>query len=234
MPALLADFGGFFAILFLLISFIGWIINMINAQNPPPAPNRGPQRRPRARDSKVQNEIEQFLQEAMGNKQRGRQEEVPADEIEVVEAAPPRRQAPRRKPRPVVSGQRPVERSVIDPATSSPERSRPGTGMATRLAPAELGSGLSAHVQDHMRERVTQETSQHLPAAVSQTVGQHLGEFAAAARDTRTATAARPLFGAVATLSDATGLIGELRKPAGVRKAIVLQEILARPRALRK
>ena len=31
-----------------------------------------------------------------------------------------------------------------------------------------------------------------------------------------------------------TQSIGELRKPASVRKAIVLQEILARPRALRK
>lgn len=232
MPALLADFGGFFAILFLLISFIGWIINMINAQNPPPAPNRGPQRRPRARDSKVQNEIEQFLQEAMGNKQRARQEEVPADEIEVVEAAPPRRQPPRRKPRPAGSGQRTVERSVVDPAASS-ERSRPGTAMAGRhLAPAELGSSVATHVQEHMRDRLAQETSQHLPAAVPQTLVAQ--RELAAVRDTRTAAAARPLFGAVATVSDATGLIGELRSPAGVRKAIVLQEILARPRALRK
>ena len=83
-----------------------------------------------------------------------------------------------------------------------------------------------------MRERVTQETSQHLPAAVSQTVTQHLGEFAAAARDTRAGV--RPVFQSYANIPGATGLIGELRKPASVRKAIVLQEILARPRALRK
>src|SRR5690606_36511488 len=172
MPALLADIGGVFAVIFLLISFIGWIINMINAQNPPPAPNRGPQRRPRARDRKVQNEIEQFLQEAMGNK--GARAEVPDDEIEVVEAAPQRRAPTPRRPaqRPAQTPQRPLVEQ------SPQERPRPAGGATSQpFTPSTLGSSVASHVKDHMRERVTQETTQHLPHAVNQNVAQHLGEF---------------------------------------------------------
>ena len=66
-PILALDIGSLFAIGFLLISFIGWIMNLINAQNPPPQPKRQA-RRPAQRDRKVQNEIEDFLQEAMGQR----------------------------------------------------------------------------------------------------------------------------------------------------------------------
>lgn len=230
MPALLADIGGVFAVIFLLISFIGWIINMINAQNPPPAPNRGPQRRPRARDRKVQNEIEQFLQEAMGSKQAAR-DEVPPDEIEVVEVAPQRRAPPpRRQPRPtpqLQTRQRPAAEQA------STERIRPGSGVTKReFSPSTLGAGVAAHVKDHMRERVGQQTTQHLPHAVDQTVTQHLGEFLASPRDTRGGVG--PVIRAGTSVPDPTGLITELKQPGGMRKAIVLQEILARPRALRK
>jgi hypothetical protein len=242
MPALLADIGGIFAVIFLLISFIGWIINMINTQNPPPAPNRGPQRRPRARDSKVQNEIEQFLQEAMGNKD-ARREEVPADQIEVVEVAPQRRPpTPRRESRPPA---RPMQRvSVEQPAQ---ERPRPTGGVSSRQSmpstqftpstlgtkPAStLGTKVSAHVKDHMRERVSQETTRHLPHAVNQNVTQHLGEVSAGLRDV--GEGVRPVFHSLANIPDPSGLIGQLRSPSGMRAAIVLQEILARPRALRK
>jgi hypothetical protein len=228
MPALLADIGGIFAIVFLLISFIGWIINMINAQNPPPAPNRGPQRRPRARDRKVQNEIEQFLQEAMGNKD-ARRDEASDDEIEVVEVAPQKRPPPpRRPPRPVAqSSSRPlVEQSPQD-------RPRPAGGATSRpFTPSTLGSSVASHVKDHMRERVTQETSQHLPHAVNQNVTQHLGEFLAGSRDNRQGVT--PVFRSHANIPNPAGLIAELRTSGGMRKAIVLQEILARPRVLRK
>jgi hypothetical protein len=230
MPALLADIGGVFAVIFLLISFIGWIINMINAQNPPPAPNRGPQRLPRARDRKVQNEIEQFLQEAMGNKQAAR-DEVPADEIEVVEVAPQRRPPPQPQRRPVRAAAPTPQRPLVE--SSPPERPRPAGGATSRpFTPSTLGSSVASHVKDHMRERVTQETSQHLPHAVNQNVTQHLGEFLAGSRDHRHGV--RPVFRSHANVPDPTGLIAELRTSGGMRKAIVLQEILARPRVLRK
>jgi len=235
MPGILANFEGIFAVLFLLISFVGWIINMINAQNPPPAPNRGPQRRPRAKDRKVQNEIEQFLQEAMGNKNaRAEEGEVPADEIEVVETGVPERPAPRRRPRaaakPTASRQPQPQRT----ATAEQKAPKPGKGVASRhLAPNEtLGGGVMSHVTDHMRERVSRETQTHLPHAVNQTVTQHLGEFTADDRDTRSTV--KPVHRSRANIVDPTALIADLRKPDGMRKAVILQEILAKPRGLRK
>ena len=202
MPALLADFGGFFAVLFLLISFFGWIINMINAQNPPPAPNRGPQRRPRARDRKVQNEIEQFLQEAMGNKGAARQDEVPDDQIEVVEATPPRRVAPpRRKPRPQpTTAPRATVRAAVKPAVPVGERPRPGSGVATgQLGPRSVPRS----------ELVAQEPGPKLATSISQ--APHLGELAAATRAPR--GAARPVTQPTASVPAAAGWCCDTPRP---------------------
>ena len=232
MPVIFAEIGGLFAIAFLLISFIGWIMNLINSQNPPPAPNRGPQRRPQPRDRKVQSEIEEFLQEAMGAKKRSR----PDEEIEVGES-PPRRQQQRRPPsrpkrRPPVARTGNAQQSA--PADRSRERSKPGSNVASRhVTPsAELGKNVSSHVQEHMSRRVQSETEENLPHAVNQTVAEHLGEFTADDRDTRATV--KPVFQSQANVPDPNSLIAQLRSPAGMRQAVMLQEILAKPRVLRK
>ena len=235
MPAVLADIGGLFAIGFLLISFVGWVVNLINAQNPPPAPNRGPQVRPQARDRKVQNEIERFLQEAMGNKPAPRREEtageeIAADEIEVLAPGPQRRppqQPPAATPRPVAAPQ-------VQAPKPPPKLQRPGSGVGSRhmMPSAELGVGVASHVHDHMREHVGLESNQHLPHSVNQGISDHLGTFTAALNDTRKDV--KPHYRSRANTADPTGLIADLRRSEGMRKAILLQEILAKPRALRK
>lgn len=83
-----------------------------------------------------------------------------------------------------------------------------------------------------MQPRVGQGVDQHLPHLVSQGVTQHLGDFTADDRDTRSDVT--PVVRSRAAVQDATGLIASLREPAGMRKAIILQEILAKPRALRR
>lgn len=232
MLVLLADIGGIFAIAFLLISFIGWIINLINTQNPPPAPNRGPQRRPRARDGKVQNEIEQFLQEAMGNKDpRARREDVADDEIEILEPGPKRR-PPRERPKKVRTQVARESKGSTEPS-ARPRRRKPGSGVTGRhMSPSPLGQSVTSHVKEHMRERVSQESQTHLPHNVDKTVGLHLGEFTADDHDPRSTVVTR--FRSRANVADPTGLINELRTQEGMRKAILLQEILAKPRGLRK
>lgn len=238
MPVLLADIGGLFAIGFLLISFIGWVINLINAQNPPPAPNRGPQRPPPARDRKVQNEIEQFLQEAMGAKRRP-PAEVPANEIEILEPAPQRR-PPTPRPevnRPVAPPMaRPAPTSVANrPAISPPQtRNRAGGNVSARqvVMSPDLGSGVTGHLQSHMQQRVAQESERHLPHAVDQSVSKNLGEFTADDFDPRSLV--KPSFRSRAKVVDPGRLIADLHKADGLRKAIILQEILSRPLALRK
>lgn len=105
--------------------------------------------------------------------------------------------------------------------------------MASRhITPSAVGSSVTTHVQDHMQERVRQEADQHLPHAVDQTVSQHLGDFTADDHDPRQTV--KPVVRSRADIPDPTGLIAQLHQPAGMRKAIVLQEILSRPRALRK
>ncbi len=42
LAPLAIDIGSLFAVAFLLMSFIGWIVNLINAQNPPPGPKGRP------------------------------------------------------------------------------------------------------------------------------------------------------------------------------------------------
>ena len=234
MPVTLAALGELFAIGFLLISFIGWIMNLINAQNPPPAPNRGPQRRPQARDRKVQSEIEDFLQEAMGNKKRARAPEVPSDEIEVLEPGPGQRRRPpgrsQRRPPPARTGGSQQKSS----ASATRKQGKPGSGVASRhvVPSGDLGKSVTSHVQEHMSQRVRQEAEQNLPHAVDQTVANHLGEFTADDRDTRSTV--KPVYQSRANVSNPGHLIDQLRNPDGMRQAIMLQEILSKPRMLRK
>jgi hypothetical protein len=77
-----------------------------------------------------------------------------------------------------------------------------------------------------MENRVGSEVQQHLPPKVDQAVSEHLGAFAA--QSGGQAAAARR------DAPPAQALLGELRSPGGIRRAIMLQEILQRPLALRR
>jgi hypothetical protein len=83
-----------------------------------------------------------------------------------------------------------------------------------------------------MDDRVGAEVQQHLPHKVAQEVSQHLGAFAALSGG----PGAPPGAGAAGrgAAAPALALLAELRSPAGVRRAIVMQEILQRPLALRR
>ena len=78
-----------------------------------------------------------------------------------------------------------------------------------------------------MDERVAAQASQNLPHAVDQAVSQHLGVFAA-----DMSSASGP--GRTQARIPAAALLLALRSPDGVRQAVMMQEILQRPRALRR
>jgi hypothetical protein len=83
-----------------------------------------------------------------------------------------------------------------------------------------------------MDERVAAQTSQHLPHAVDQAVAQHLGVFAA---DTSSTTGSGSTSTSrTAARIPAVALLQALRSPGGVRQAVMMQEILQRPLALRR
>ncbi|MCA9026300.1 MAG: hypothetical protein KDA86_13925 [Planctomycetaceae bacterium] len=225
-PILALDIGSIFAVGFLLISFIGWIMNLINAQNPPPQPKQ-PARRPVPRDRKVQNEIEAFLQEAMGRRAPDQQQRPQVDEIEIIEPAPQRRRPPQPQP------SRKKARKPATPSSSLPQpSSQPGESLSSRhlSSSPKLGQGVRSHADEHMRSRLADQIQQDLPHLVSQGVSQHLGEFRADDVDTRREVA--PFVSSRAAVKDVTGLIASIRKPSEMRKAIILQEILSKPRVL--
>lgn len=92
-PPLFADAGGVVALLVLIFTVVGWLVNLANSQNNPPAPPP-PQNRPRPprpKANRVQNEIDIFLQDVRG--QNASKEDV------VLEALPPEK--PGGRPRPV-------------------------------------------------------------------------------------------------------------------------------------
>ncbi len=240
MQPLLAafDIGSLFAVAFLLISFIGWIMNLINSQNPPPQPNRPP-RPPQPRNRRVQTEIEEFLEQAMGRRrpqpgrpQPGQPQRQQRDSggIEIIE--PQRRRRPPSRRPPQQSSARPSSGAASRPA--EPAVARPGGNIASRhsVGSADLGEGVRSHLQEHMRPQVAQEVEQHLPHAVQTSVGQHLGKFQADDTDTRRGVA--PTIRSRAAVKDAEHLITDLRKRDGMRRAIILQEVLSKPLALRK
>lgn len=209
------DIGSGLFILFALISLVSWIRNQANAGQAGAPPRRpvppGPQRNPQ-----IQREIDRFLREAAA---QANKPVVKADEIEIVEGPSGRRPPARRK---VVEKPRPAQAAARPPAkrrsglAASPQR--PGQDLANRhlaLAPQ------SAVASEHLPPGVAAE---HLARNVDKAVVAHLGTFAAAdSRKTRGPQGARP-----------TTFLAELRTPRGVRTAIIMQEILQRPRALRR
>lgn len=207
------DIGTAMFFAFAVISFISWIVNQANAAKKVPPPRRANPQAPPQRNPQVQREIERFLQEAAAKQRRPA---VPADEIEVVRPAATRRPAPKRKvvekPRPSSVG-RPsgLPSSLPAPAAGS----RPGEQFASRhLAPAPQ----SAVAQEHLPQS---RTTVPLSDDVSKSVSQHLGVFAAGASP------------AAQRRRQASNVMTQIRTPQGIRSAIVLQEILKRPRALR-
>jgi hypothetical protein len=209
---LAADFGGIIFLLFALVSFISWLINQAKGaqQAPPPRrPNQpGPQRNPQ-----VQREIERFLREA-GGQQRPQKPVVEVDDIEIVETPRSRRPPAKRK---LVEKPRPSQRPSLQGA--KPAADRPGQRLADRhLAPAAQ----SAVASEHLPQRVAAE---QLPHDVARSVSEQLGVFAAGSA---TGVSSRKQKGSSAAF------LTELRSPRGIRAAIIMQEILQRPRALRR
>lgn len=126
--------------------------------------------------------------------------EVDVDEIEIVEA--PRRRRPPAKRK---AGER--RRPAVTADSPSSLKRRPGQRLSERhLAPAAP----SAVAADHLTQDV------------AQSVAAHLGVFAAGR-----GTAGRTKNRAEAQAAE---LVSLLRSPKGIRSAIIMQEILQRPR----
>ncbi len=220
--------------LFALISIGAAIVNAMSSKKEPPRKN--PAGRPK--DARVRQEIEAFLEQQSGGRKPPPVELGP-DDIELVEE-------PRRRPSPVVkptkkpkSTQRQVAqapRAVAPPKPAVrpvPRASALPTQVTKRgespVGSTDLGGGLREHVKAAMAERVAVQAQRDLPHLAS-TIGQKVREDLGAP-DTKTFSVSGKTD---AVRSGASPLVLMLQNPKTARQAVLMSEIMGRPKALRK
>lgn len=224
LPAILAaDAGAIVAVIFGLISFIGWIINQVNGQQkPPPVPRK---RAPR--DRSIQDEIDKFLtdKDAGPRDQNRRDEEGTRPEPRETRPQPPRK-APAPKPVQQKPRPKPNPKAGAQQVPSRPQPPRPVAAPAPPKAaaqPSVFGSHMQQHVADTMAPRIGQAVQKDLPHSIDQSVSQHLGKFSVATvRD-----------GADQKMTSLALIVDMIRKPESVRAAIIVNEILGPPLSAR-
>ena len=240
LPMLLAvDAGAIVAVIFGLVSFIGWVMNQINGAQKPPQPPR--KRAPR--DRTIQDEIDQFLSEREGKPRspRRRDDEIlTPDQVELIDE-PPRRPAP---PKPVQQKPRPKPKpSSPKPPSQRPQPQRPrlqpveqSTTQVTHpaAAAAQLGKDLQQHVRQAMAPRLSAAVGKDLPHAIDQEVTRHLGTFSGAGTQSANVGSKAGSHARAAADRQVAEIIGMLRNPNSMRAVIIANEILSKPLAQRQ
>jgi hypothetical protein len=231
-PVLAADaWGTLISIAFLVIAFIGWIMNLVNNQNQPPAPaDRGrPRRPPRPQERKLQSEIDLFLEEVSGRRPEAAQIEVfepPAEEADTHVSAmnEPRPPKPRRKPvgsgikQRQMAGSGQLEHGLRDQMAERRESRR----LADTVK-RQQEQGSSSRAESHMS--LFRDDADLGTYRDESQVGTFRDDEAKAVKQ-------QALEHLQQQQIQASSLAALLRNPAGMRQAIVLSEILMRPRSM--
>jgi len=215
-----------FPAIFGLISLFAWISNVLKKNQEEQIRRNASQKRPK--DQKVRREIEEFLQQQKtGRPTRPANEIFETDFVEVVEEP-----SSRRRPTPVVpptktpkANRKPAPQKAKAPVPSRTPPPQPSSRSPVgNLSRAPLGADLREHVSQAMAERVKAQAERdlpHLASSVAEQVKADLGEFSVSKK----ATAPR---------STASPLIQMLIDPQSARQAVLMSEIMGRPKALRK
>jgi hypothetical protein len=237
---LLAAGGDVLGWLIPVVFFVIWVINQVlaakgNAQQQQQRQRRGAPQRPqeramrppqaggrdaapeaRGQTAQLNEEIEQFLKRAGQRRGEGQQRERASRPPESRPRAPKQPPAP---PRPSLR-ETPVDADVV-----SGDESRRDSVAASVEKHLQTGTfeKRAAHLADDIT-RADQQMEQHLQEAFNRRVGTLAGTPVASAPVTDAATA--PVED---TPSAAAAFAQILRTPQGMREAIVLGEILARP-----
>lgn len=230
LELLAVDLGEIVGLIVVVITILGSLINFLSNKNQPQAPRpqqRRPPQPPVNRGDKISNEIEVFLQEVTGRKPAPPVAERPAPPRP---APAPQMQAP--QPRRVLTQpMQPTtpERKPLAPVEPAPSQHRPVTTLADRKAPGsqDLGNTVRTHLNEYMETRIEKQVAQDLRDTVAAQVQSHLGQFSGS-KETKRATTS-----VAATIEQRAEhpIVALLRNPAGVRQAIIIKEVLARPSA---
>ncbi len=205
-----------FIVIFMVIALIRAIRN--SAQERPQGQQADAEAAAKRR--RVQSDIDAFLTEVGASPAPKQTTEPPTPAPQRArrqESAAKRRQAGNRRRPP-----RPQERQRQQATARQPKDSPPITERA-------LGSGISEHVDQyiaqHVAEHVDSNVDDHLEVDIAHSVSSHLGD--------RSAELPSLTQAGVDVPTTAENFRQLLRSRQGVRQAILLNEILTRPRALR-
>ncbi|MEZ6127344.1 MAG: hypothetical protein R3C59_01515 [Planctomycetaceae bacterium] len=182
-----------------------------------------------ARRQKVQSEIESFLSEVGGGNAEQRRTE--ADSQRTAERRERRRQQAEAKKREVALQQAEQKRQQeLQKRRQRQRQQSSSTSLSSSPGERRVGSGISDHVDQYINQHVTEyvdnDVAEYVEATIVGSVNQNLGnrnaELPAQSGGTRPRNAA------------AKAVVSLLRDPVGVRNAILVNEILSRPKSLRK
>jgi hypothetical protein len=174
------------------------------------------------RKQRVQSEIEAFLSEVSGKKQPRQEDD---EELARRRQKQLRRKAEAKRRQREKQPQQQEERESRgrrEPLTSS--------SKSRRLGERKVGSGVAAHVDkfigQHVSEHMNHDVGEYVDATIVDSVEEHLGNRKLEMPTMATSSAK--------TSSAAAAVAKMLRNPEGVRNAIIVNEILSRPRPLRR
>lgn len=221
-PLLAADPGTYITLIFVIIGFLGWIMNLTSNKNAPPpaapARPRPPQPRAQARDERIQSEIDIFLQEVGGRKPARRAE--PRERIVEEPPEPPARRLV----------ERPAPQPTPEPVRTTTLRREAVAKAEHRVGSGDLGTTVREHVARYMETaRIDQSVKQHLSTVIDRAVQQHLGSLG----QEQAAQLAAAVDVAAKAPEGTHPIVGLLRDPKGLRNAVLISEVLGPPRGRR-
>ncbi|MEO2016328.1 MAG: hypothetical protein ABGZ53_18365 [Fuerstiella sp.] len=174
------------------------------------------------RQQRVQSEIEAFLSEVSGNKQPRKSERSEAELAEQRQRQLKRKAEAKRRQYEEQQKQKTQQRRRLEPQAS--------TSKSRHVGERKVGSGVAAHVDQyigqHVTEHINHDVDEYVDATIVDSVEEHLGS--------RNLEMPSTTVGSQESSLAAASIAKMLRSPEGVRNAIIINEILARPRPLRR
>ena len=227
-PVLANGFNAAFVILFVIIAIYGFISNMITEAKQAKKRQEQRGRKPQGDRGDLQGEIDDFLKEVLGgnapqkpkpNPKRQQQREQPRERRQFQEASAsveqkPRRQ-PKRRPRPTPQKRRPPQQRKPQPQQEPATPLFEDEPKRKSLRDRHLNSGVDDHVDSYMHGKI--DTPINLDSSPIESGSPILQETPDASE-----------------ILEVALRMGELlRSPSGMQQAILANEILSKPKALR-
>lgn len=215
-PVLAAiEWGQVFGLIILVISILSWFINAVKGNPQKPAGGPAPGQQPR-------NELEQFLKQVL---ETNRPKPAPQPAVERPRTNPNAgRSKLKNKPK------RPPVKPAAPVFAEDDRPSPPGSVARQYMNPSNLSSGVESHLRSHFVEDRREEAAQRQRMSGSPQKGERAHDSVRA--DLRGGLAVTAPI--VAPALPLHPLMSWLAQPGSIQNAIAVQEILQKPRALRR